>query len=107
MSRMLDPWDDAGELADRLKLPGSRLLILLGAEAWCFRCRNIRPEFDSMATRALDNEVWLWLDVEDHVEFLNGYYPENLPLMLVYKEDCLESSTFIDCAATLDPCPYT
>ncbi|MDQ1818139.1 thioredoxin [Massilia sp. CCM 9210] len=101
MSQILDPWNDAGILAKRLQLPGSRLLIVVGAEAWCTRCRTIRPDFDSLAASAKADEIWLWLDVEDHAQFLGDYLPENLPMMLVYDGDRLVSSAFLDSASAL------
>lgn len=57
MSHILDPCNDASILAARLQSPQSRLLIVVGAEAWCIRCRHIRPAFDSVASRALDEDT--------------------------------------------------
>ncbi|MDQ1834714.1 thioredoxin family protein [Massilia scottii] len=101
MSQTLDPWNDAGILAKRLKLPGSRLLIVVGAEAWCTRCRKIRPDFDSLAVGANADEIWLWLDVEEHAQFLGDYLPENLPMILVYHGERLVSSAVLDDVSAL------
>lgn len=43
----------------RLQSPHSRLLIVIGAEAWCTRCRHIRPAFDFAASQALEKDTWL------------------------------------------------
>jgi hypothetical protein len=97
MSVLFDPWDDAQALAERLHTLHCTLVIVLGAESWCEKCRLLRPEFD--ATVALANaaaangdaceQVWLWLDLEDHCEFLGDYLPENLPMLIVYASNQL------------------
>jgi thiol-disulfide isomerase/thioredoxin len=45
---LLDPWSDASQLAQRLQQSNSRLLILIGAEQWCAKCRDLRPQFDNL-----------------------------------------------------------
>ena len=85
---ILDPWDDAAELSRRLILPGSQLLLVIGAEAWCARCRVLRPEFDALAQNTEDERICLWLDVEDHAVFLDTYLPDDLPELLVYRDGC-------------------
>ncbi|MFB9245432.1 thioredoxin [Massilia antarctica] len=99
---MLDPWDHASALAQRLQAPESRLMIVVGAEAWCARCREVRPDVDALAARAPDDETWLWLDMEDHGQFLGDYQPGNLPMMFVYRGQRLVSATFLDNGATLE-----
>lgn len=82
----LDPWSDAAEIACRLALPSARLVLMLGAEEWCEKCRMFRPVFDAVAKqRASQNEIWLWFDLEEHAEFLSDYIPEGLPLLVSYK----------------------
>lgn len=85
MNRMFDPWEDARLIAERLRAPGSRLLIFLGAEAWCAKCRSLRPQIDALSSTAPANETWIWLDLEDHAEFLGDYLPEDLPQLIVYE----------------------
>ncbi len=85
MTVLLDPWKDARTLAERLRARGSRLILVLGADAWCGKCRVMRPLFDARAAEATDDEVWLWLDLEDHAEFLRDYLPEDLPQLIVYE----------------------
>ncbi|MFZ6674201.1 thioredoxin domain-containing protein [Undibacterium sp. Xuan67W] len=81
----LDPWDDASLLAQRLSPANAQLFILIGAEQWCAKCRDLRPQFDSLAAQAKLDEVWLWLDLEDHAEFIGDYLPENLPMLIAYQ----------------------
>jgi hypothetical protein len=72
-------------LAHRLRQPDARLILVLGAEAWCEKCRQFRPLFEARATQAAPHETWLWLDLEEHAEFLGDYLPQNLPQLLVYE----------------------
>ena len=84
-SGCLDPWSDAAEIAGRLASPSARLVLMLGAEGWCEICRIFRPVFDAIAQqRAGQQETWLWLDLEEHAEFLGDYIPDNLPLLVVF-----------------------
>ncbi|NHZ44607.1 thioredoxin family protein [Massilia aquatica] len=85
MTSQLDPWDDASLLAERLRTAHALLFILVGAEKWCIKCRDLRPQFDSLAREAKQDEVWLWLDLEDHSEFIGDYSPESLPVLLSYR----------------------
>ncbi len=84
MNRQLDLWDDASLLAARLGEADALLFILVGAEKWCIKCRDLRPQFNSLAAEAKQGEVWLWLDLEDHSEFIGDYSPDSLPVLLTY-----------------------
>lgn len=82
----LDPWDDAKALQDHLATPGAELLVLLGAEAWCDKCKRIKPEFDVLCANELaDHVAALWLDLEDHAEFIGSFVPDDLPLLLHWR----------------------
>ncbi|MFB9242201.1 thioredoxin [Massilia antarctica] len=82
----LNPWNDAAEIAVRIALPSARLVLMLGAEDWCEKCRIFRPIFDAIAMqRANQGETWIWLDLEEHGEFLGDYIPDDLPLLVAYK----------------------
>jgi hypothetical protein len=85
VNRMFDPWTDARLIAERQQLPGARLVIILGAEAWCEKCRTLRRDIEAQAALAPKNETWVWLDLEDHAEFLGEYVPEDLPQLLIYE----------------------
>ncbi len=99
-STHLDPWNDAAFIADRLASPSARLIVLIGAESWCGTCRTLRPVFDAMAQeRAGRDETWLWLDLEEHGEFLDDFIPASLPWLMVYKAAQLTHATIISGAS--------
>ena len=84
---LLDPWDDAATLAQKLQQTGTRLVVVLGAQLWCQRCRDIRPLFEHYALRSkLSNVVYLWLDLETHIEFVGDYIPDDLPEVWAYQQ---------------------
>lgn len=87
---LLDPWSDAAVIAERLSHHNARFVCVIGAEAWCETCRQFRPAFDASAVEGYDDmNVWLWLDLEEHAEFLGEFIPESLPLLIVYHGDRL------------------
>jgi hypothetical protein len=96
MNTPLDPWLHAEELAHRLSRPGARLIIVIGAEAWCTKCRDFRPLFEARARQATPNESWLWLDMEEHAEFIAPYLPPDLPMLLCYEQAQLINLQFLD-----------
>ncbi len=93
----LDPWNDASLLAQRLQTTSARLYILIGAEQWCARCRDLRPIFDDQAAQGRPDEVWLWLDLEDHAEFIGDYLPDDLPMFIAY-----QGATLMHCQVVAD-----
>lgn len=83
---MLDPWNDAAIIATRLSGPAARLVVFIGAESWCERCRTLKPVFESAAQQREDlGETWIWLDLEEHAEFLGGFIPDDLPILMSYR----------------------
>ncbi len=81
-----DPWSDAADIAARLARPSARLVLIVGAESWCATCRTLRPIFEDLAAQHVGHDdVWLWLDLEDHAEFLDNLIPDSLPLLVAYK----------------------
>lgn len=96
---LLDPWRDARLLAERLRA-GASLVILLGAEAWCQKCRRFRPLFETWAMQADASVVGLWLDLDEHAEFLNGYIPDDLPQVLVYRDRVLTVNCVLEEASS-------
>ena len=103
MTSQLDPWDDASLLAERLGEANALLFILVGAEKWCIKCRDLRPQFDSLAAQAKQDEVWLWLDLEDHSEFIGDYAPDSLPVLLSYRgTELLACELIADTPESLD-----
>ena len=85
MNTALDPWNDAGLIAQRLNQPGADLFVIVGAEQWCEKCRNLRPHFDAYMAQADSQATWLWLDLEDHTEFIGDFMPESLPMLIAYR----------------------
>lgn len=80
----LDPWDDAQLLAQRLAQPDARLVVVIGAMAWCQKCRDYWPIFEQQAASAPASESHVWLDLEEHSAFLGTFVPDDLPLELTY-----------------------
>lgn len=91
----LDPWIDAQRLAERLGQPGARLVVVLGAQAWCQKCRDYYPEFEASAAQAPANESHVWLDLEEHSVFVDPFVPEDLPLQLIYEAGQLLTASVI------------
>jgi hypothetical protein len=86
VKKIFDPWADARLIAERQQLPGARLVIFLGAEAWCEKCRTLRPHIEAQAASASEDDTWVWLDLEDHAEFVGDYVPEDLPQLIIYEK---------------------
>lgn len=79
-----DPWLDAAALAHALQSPQAQLCVILGAQAWCSKCRLWYPHFIAFAAEHPDLTC-LWLDLDDHAEFLDGFIPADLPLLLCWR----------------------
>ncbi|WP_269632143.1 thioredoxin family protein [Pelomonas sp. BJYL3] len=103
MTTVLDPWNDAQAIAQRLGQPGAELLVALGAEGWCIKCQSLRPRFEELcATQEPPQVTWLWLDLEDHAEFLGDFVPEDLPLLLRWRQGRLQQVAVLE---AIDPAP--
>jgi hypothetical protein len=96
MNSPLDPWSDAASLAQRLSQPQAALYIVLGAEQWCEKCRILRPHFEAHVAQTPSQETWLWLDLEEHAEFLGSYLPESLPQLVAYRGSQLHLNQVIE-----------
>jgi hypothetical protein len=96
MNSPLDPWSDAASLAQRLSQPHAALYIVLGAEQWCEKCRILRPYFDAYMLQADSADLWLWLDLEDHAEFIGDYLPQSLPMLIAYQGSKLVASQVLE-----------
>jgi hypothetical protein len=82
-----DPWNEAQGLAQHLQRPDAELLVVIGAEAWCEKCRRLKPAFEALCASAMpDHAAWMWLDLEDHSDFLAGFIPPDLPLLLRWRQ---------------------
>jgi len=81
-----DPWDDAFALAHHVSQPGVRLAIVVGASQWCMKCSVIKPAFDEWLQRQENpSTTFLWLDLDEHSEFLGRFVPEDLPWLISYQ----------------------
>jgi hypothetical protein len=96
MNTALDPWNDASVLAERLNRKDAGLFVVVGAEQWCEKCRILRPYFDAYMLQADSADVWLWLDLEDHAEFMGDYLPESLPMLIAYRGSKLVASQVLE-----------
>ena len=94
----LNPLHDAAEIATRLHAPNAELLIVIGAEAWCEKCQRLRPVFEQLCRSRLPPYVlWMWMDLEDHAEFLGDFVPPDLPLMLRWRSGrCAQAALVLD-----------
>jgi hypothetical protein len=94
MSIPPDPWDNAAAIAAQLRRNDGELLVVLGAAAWCSKCKQLQPKFAALcASSAPEHVLWMWLDLEDHAEFLGGFVPPDLPLLLRwYQGQCVQAA---------------
>jgi hypothetical protein len=90
---MPDPWADAEIIAQQLGEPGAELLVVLGAAAWCQRCRELQRAFELLAPTLPAQVLPMWLDLEEHAEFLADFIPPDLPLLLRWREGiCIQAA---------------
>ena len=82
---IFDPWMHAQKLAERISKPGAALIVVIGAQSWCQKCRDIYPQFEQAAKTSAAHESYIWLDLEEHAQFLGGFIPDDLPLSLRYQ----------------------
>lgn len=87
-------------LAQRVRSPGCSFTLVIGAEAWCERCRSLRPAFDALAAAGEAEAVFLWLDIEEHAEFVEPWSPADLPAAFVYQGGVLQGAGYLREPAT-------
>jgi len=105
-NRLYDPWDDAALLAERGQSTQYRLVIVLGAD-WCSKCQALKLLFEQAAQHAPPEYLPIWLDLEEHADFLGDYLPENLPELLVYRAGELVQRTFLEDVGQFNECLHT
>lgn len=95
---LVDPWRDACVLRRHVHRPGAELVVVLGAQGWCGKCRHLRARFETLCQAGLPEHVLaLWLDLEDHAEFLGGFVPPDLPLLLRWRAgQCIQAALVQD-----------
>ncbi len=90
---LLDPWRDAANIAQRLQNDGAIFVVAVGAQSWCQKCRNIYPRWLELAQELRENGLFLWLDLDEHQEFVGDFMPDDLPWLLIYRGDNVMVST--------------
>ncbi|MGV8834871.1 hypothetical protein [Cellvibrio sp.] len=85
---LLDAWNDFSKIKYILNNETESIVILLGA-SWCHKCDPVKKSIMRMIKDATPAVHWLWLDLEDHCEFLGNFSPETIPLVWVYQGDNL------------------
>lgn len=100
-----DPWNDAQALAHHLAQPTAELLVVIGAESWCQKCKRLKPAFDTLCNQSMPAQVaWMWLDLEDHADFLDGFIPPDLPLLMRWRAgQCVQVAVVEDIQPELPP----
>ena len=93
---VFDPWNDAAEIGRILARPSGQLILVLGAEAWCEKCQSLKSSFEELALQAPTHVVMLWLDLEEHAEFLGDYIPDSLPELCIYQRGMLVTKALLD-----------
>ncbi|WP_169307443.1 thioredoxin [Chitiniphilus eburneus] len=107
---LLDPWTDARRIAERLNQADTRACLVLGAQAWCEKCRALYPGLVEAALAEQQRHplhLWLWLDLEDHAEFIGDYLPEDLPELLCFERGQLIHRRVLEPGADLAGLPPT
>lgn len=93
MAAILNPWDHAQEIAWRLSRHDAELLTVVGAAGWCSRCQTLQPKFEALSKDLPEHIVPLWLDLEEHAEFLGDFIPPDLPLLLRWRQgQCIQAA---------------
>ena len=52
--------------------------------AWCGTCTEYRPRFEALA-RARTDALFVWIDIEDHPEYLGDEDVEDFPTVVVQR----------------------
>ncbi|WP_431286626.1 hypothetical protein [Roseateles chitinivorans] len=48
--------------------------------------------------------AWLWLDLEEHADFLSGFIPPDLPLLLRWRNGmCVQAAVVVDIDPSASP----
>jgi thiol-disulfide isomerase/thioredoxin len=87
-TNLLDAWNDFSKIKHILNNKAESIVILLGA-SWCHKCDPVKKSITRMTQHDTPTVNWLWLDLEDHCEFLGNFSPETIPLVWVYQGEHL------------------
>lgn len=92
---LLDAWNDFSRIKHILNNKTESMVILLGA-SWCHKCDPVKKAIMRMTQNATPAIHWLWLDLEEHCEFLGNFFPETIPLIWVYQGEHLIRHGVVD-----------
>ena len=90
---LLDPWRDAADIARRLQSDDAIFVVVIGAQSWCQKCRDIYPLWLELAQKL--TQCALWLDLDEHQEFVGDFVPDDLPWLLIYRGDSVVVSSSV------------
>lgn len=80
----LDPVAQRDLIIAKLNTPGTLLVACLCA-AWCGTCREYQQAFDALAD-SHPEMCFVWVDIEDHGDWLDDHDIENFPTILIQDE---------------------
>lgn len=81
---LLNPWNDFHHIQASLDSMEPLLIVALGA-SWCHKCAPLKDKFIDLAENDVSAAKWLWLDLDEHCEFLGNFSPETIPLIWIYQ----------------------
>jgi thioredoxin 1 len=81
---VFSPDSDHTNLRAALARPDA-LLVACFCAAWCDTCTLYQPRFEALA-RARPEHGFVWIDIEDHAEFLGEEDVENFPTLLIQSD---------------------
>lgn len=78
---LYNPSNDSGALLSRLR-ENHHWVVVCYCAAWCDTCASYLPAFAGLAARRSD-DVFVWVDIEDHEALLDDHDIENFPTLLI------------------------
>ncbi len=58
------------------------LIVACYCAAWCDSCKKYQPDFNALAKQHAQH-VFVWIDIEEHPEWLGDEDVENFPTLLI------------------------
>lgn len=92
---LLDAWKDFSKIEHILGSQKESIIIVLGA-SWCHKCEPVKKVIGRLTENPMPAVHWLWLDLEEHCEFLGNFSPETIPLVWIYQGEHLIRHGLID-----------
>jgi thioredoxin 1 len=69
-------------LMPRPPQPPCPVLVICLCAQWCSTCRDYHATFQALANE-LPQAQWVWIDIEDHADFVEPIEVENFPTILI------------------------